>query len=112
MSRFTDIGSNDPRLLSSNIIKSFYTAGFVEGLTFSTSAVVAQDAVYSKFIEDVKSIEIRDISLERAKDEIALYFREHDGEEIGYDELFENLHIDLRLIIQACEELEAEGKIG
>jgi len=60
--------------------------------------------------EDV--IQIRKLSFSKAKDEIARYFRENDGKEIGYDELIEALRIDPNDVIRACAELEKEGKIG
>jgi len=87
-----------------------------------------QDAKISKLIEKVNEIEerlnileedkhseiinLRNISLSQAKQEIAEYFKVHDGEQIDYDELFNSLKIDLPTIITACSELEAEGKIG
>ena len=57
-------------------------------------------------------ITLREIPLSQAKDEIALYFLENDGKEIGYDEIVSRLRIDPKTVIFACEELEKEGKIG
>lgn len=87
-----------------------------------------QDPRVSKLIEKVDKIEerldtleershseiinLRDISLSQAKQEIADYFKAHDGEQIDYEDLLNSLKIDLPTIITACSELEAEGKIG
>lgn len=66
-----------------------------------------------QYPEDTADIvELRDISLEEAKEEIARYFRAHDGIEIGYDELIDELRLELPLVVEACHELEKEGKIG
>jgi len=57
-------------------------------------------------------ITVRSLPLKEAKEEIARYFRENDGREIGYDELIEKLRIEPGIVVEACAELEAEGKIG
>jgi len=56
--------------------------------------------------------ELRGINLDQAKDEIALYFRENDGKEIGYEEIIEGLQIEPSIVVRACNELVDEGKIG
>lgn len=57
-------------------------------------------------------IELKEISYDGAKEEIAEYFRKNDGNEIGYEELIEKLRIDPKLVVQVCAELLAEGNIG
>jgi hypothetical protein len=57
-------------------------------------------------------IELRDISYPEVKEEIAQYFLKNDGKEIGYEELIEELKIDPKMVVQACNELLEEGKIG
>jgi len=57
-------------------------------------------------------IDLRDISVDQAKEEIARYFRENDGKEIGYEELIDGIGIEPRIVVMACNELEEEGKIG
>lgn len=57
-------------------------------------------------------IDLRDISVDQAKEEIARYFRENDGREIDIDELIEGLAIDPHTVVRACNILKAEGKIG
>jgi hypothetical protein len=61
---------------------------------------------------DTPIIDLRDISVDQAKDEIARYFRENDGREIDIDELIEGLAIDPHTVVKACNILEMEGKIG
>jgi len=55
---------------------------------------------------------LRDIPYPQVKEKIAGYFLRNDGKEIGYEELIEQLKIDPVLVVQACNELVAEGKIG
>jgi hypothetical protein len=62
--------------------------------------------------EEEEMITLRDVPLADAKKEIAFYFREHDGKNIGYDELISKLQIEPLKVVQACAELEEEGKIG
>jgi hypothetical protein len=57
-------------------------------------------------------ITVRNISLEQAKKEIAQYFLDNDGKDIGYDELIETLAIEPHIVIKACQALAVEGKIG
>lgn len=56
-------------------------------------------------------IELKDISYEEAKHEIAEYFEAHHGQNIDPADLQEALGIEIEIAIQACEELEKEGKI-
>jgi len=60
--------------------------------------------------EDI--IELRDVSYDQAMKEIAQYFHDNDGMEIGYEKLVEELKIDPKLVVRACNELVKEGKIG
>jgi hypothetical protein len=54
----------------------------------------------------------REISKEEAKKEIKKYFFEHKGSEISYSDLVRETNLDLRLVVNICSELEAEGLIG
>lgn len=54
----------------------------------------------------------REISKEEAKEEIKKYFFEHKGSEISYSNLVRETNLDLRLVVNICSELEAEGLIG
>jgi hypothetical protein len=57
------------------------------------------------------SVEIRDVPFDQAKEEIAAYFKEHQGEVVDAADLQEALGIDIGTAVQACEELEEEGRI-
>lgn len=57
-------------------------------------------------------IDLRDISFPQVKEEIAQYFLKNNGKEIGYEDLIEELKIDPKMVVQACNELLEEGKIG
>jgi len=57
-------------------------------------------------------ITVRDIPLEQAEKEVAKYFLDNDGREIGYDELIEKLGIEPKIVISACQSLVESGKIG
>lgn len=57
------------------------------------------------------TLKIRDVSLDRAKEEIAAYFKEHHGEVVDAADLQEALGIDIGTAIEACEDLEEEGRI-
>jgi predicted transcriptional regulator len=72
--------------------------------------VVGQLAEKMKSLES-DYIEIRDIPYAQAKDEIAKYFKEHNGENIDPADIEENLGIDFDMAFAVCEELEKEGKI-
>ncbi len=53
-----------------------------------------------------------DISLDEAKNSIAAFFRENDGREISFGDIIDALNIPLPTIVEACDELEKEGKIA
>ena len=57
-------------------------------------------------------VEVKTPTIEEAKGIIAEYFRNNDGREIDYVELFEELNFELPIIVAACAELESEKKIG
>ncbi|MGC9194010.1 MAG: hypothetical protein ACP5IL_00985 [Syntrophobacteraceae bacterium] len=50
-------------------------------------------------------------SMETTKIIIKEYFEQHHGETIDYVDLVSALDLPLPLIVQACEQLEQEGKI-
>ena len=54
----------------------------------------------------------REVSKEEAKAEIKKYFSEHKDNEISYSDLVRETNLDLRLVVDICSELEAEGLIG
>ena len=66
----------------------------------------------SQLLEEDEFVEVREVTLEQAKDEIAAFFLEHDGKSIDYVDLVDALDLPLGQIVKACEELEQEGKIA
>jgi hypothetical protein len=86
-----------------------YAAGYVHG------------AMAVKSIEEPRRDEVmatscrslhEDIPLEEAKALIKGYFEEHHGEDLDYGDLREALCIALPIIVEACDQLEREGKIA
>jgi hypothetical protein len=51
-------------------------------------------------------------SLEVVKVMVKDYFEQHHGEVIDYVDLVNTFNLSLPLIVEACEELEREGKIA
>ncbi len=57
-----------------------------------------------------EAVELREISKDQAKNEILELFSE--DKVLHYDELAETLRLDLRFVVEVCNELVSEGKIG
>lgn len=57
-----------------------------------------------------ETVELREISKDQAKKEILELFSE--DKVLHYDELAETLRLDLRFVVEVCNELVSEGKIG
>ena len=53
-----------------------------------------------------------EMPLQAAKKVIKEFFEEHHGEVIDYGDLMDALDLPLYLIVEACNELEKEGKIA
>ena len=51
-------------------------------------------------------------SLERAKMMVKELFERHHGEVMDYADLLDALELSLPMLVEACEELEKEGKIA
>ncbi|MCK4486484.1 MAG: hypothetical protein KAU38_06970 [Desulfobacterales bacterium] len=68
-----------------------------------------QQSQAGKYLSHI--VELRDISYDQAKQEIAKYFEAHHGENIDAADLQEALGIEIEIAIQVCEELEKEAKI-
>ncbi|MBW2543995.1 MAG: hypothetical protein JRD43_00705 [Deltaproteobacteria bacterium] len=56
-------------------------------------------------------INLRDVSFEEAKKEIAQYYNDHHGETIDPVDIQESLGIDIFMAVEICEKLEKEGRI-
>ncbi|MDZ7696949.1 MAG: hypothetical protein U5R49_08540 [Deltaproteobacteria bacterium] len=68
--------------------------------------------ILSLLEDDDDVLEARDISFEDAKEEVARYFRSHDGENIDCGDLMEDLNIAPGIIMKVCEKLQEEKKIA
>jgi hypothetical protein len=60
--------------------------------------------------EGVKFPEQREISFEQAKAEITRLFKESKGE-LYYSDIAGRLRLDLKLVVEVCDELLEEGVI-
>ena len=67
--------------------------------------------IFRNWLRGNGTIRIRDISYEKAKEEITLYFEDHHDEKITTADLEENLNIDFWLCDQIREELACLGEI-
>ncbi len=67
--------------------------------------------IYHMGNPDDEILELRDISRDQAKKEIAAYFEDHHGETFNEADLQEALKISIWMIIDVCTELEAEGEV-
>jgi len=72
---------------------------------------LAEKIVYLEERTEEEELLIREISYEQAKEEIAQYFVDHDGENIDPADIQGALGIDIMLAIAVCKDLEQEGKI-
>ena len=60
----------------------------------------------------VETVELRELTDHRAREEIRAYFEKHHGEILFADEVAEALSIDVEQSIRLCEVLRREGKIA
>lgn len=67
--------------------------------------------IYHMENPDDEILELRDISRDQAKKEIAAYFEDHHGEIFNEADLQEALKISIWMIIDICTELEEGGEI-
>ncbi len=59
-----------------------------------------------------KSLKIRNVPREQAKEEIKCYFEEHRGEKIFPSDIMKDLALDYGLIVEICDELVRKGEIS
>jgi hypothetical protein len=86
-----------------------YTFGYAHGI------VAAGNTSAQREDEDMNSAcqpILEDVPMEDAKAQIKAYFESHHGEILDYGDIREALCIPLPTIVDACEELEREGKIA
>jgi len=56
-------------------------------------------------------VEVRETTVEEAKEKILGYYEEHKDESIYPDDVADALGLDLKITMQAAEELKKEGKL-
>jgi hypothetical protein len=99
---------NDYSLLQGVTVISYVT-GYVHGVTAAKSLEERREE------EDMNSAcqsALEDVPIKEAKARIKGYFEEHHGEDLDYGDLREALCIALPTIVEACDQLEREGKIA
>ena len=58
----------------------------------------------------IRIVEVRETTVEEAKEKILEYYKKHEGESIYSDDVADELGLDLKIVMQAVEELINEGK--
>jgi hypothetical protein len=81
-----------------------YVVGYRDGFE------AAYDLTKMAETKDHQSNKVYDLA--DLKKLIKQYFEEHHGDTIDYVDLTEAFEFPLALVVQACEELEREGKIA
>ena len=61
--------------------------------------------------EEVKFLEPREVTFGQAKTEITQIFKESEGE-LYYSDIAGQLQLDLKLVVEVCDELLDEGVIA
>jgi hypothetical protein len=70
----------------------------LQDVTTEVAALAEQDAV-----------PLQNISIEQARKEIEQLFKETKSEKLYYSDLAEQLHLDLKLVVEACDLLIEQG---
>ncbi len=99
---------DDYNLLRTVTVAS-YTVGYVHGII---AAGVTSEQGGDEDMNPACQSTLEDVSLEEAKTKIKAYFELRHGEIFDYVDLMDELCIPLPLIVDACRELEREGKIA
>ena len=95
------------------VVNTSFSIGYVSGV----QAMMIGTNTFSPVASDSISlpnawVEPEDMAFEEAKKKVEQYFLDHHGDEIDYVDLMDALNIHLPLIVDACDELESEGKIA
>lgn len=85
-----------------------YTAGYVHGI------VAEEDTSERRVKEEMNSAcqSLKEVPVKEAKAQIKAYFELHHGENLDYGDIRAALCIPLPTIVEACDELDREGKIA
>jgi len=59
----------------------------------------------------IRIVEVRETTVEEAKEKILEYYKKHEGESVYPDDVADELGLDLKIVMQAVEELINEGKL-
>jgi len=59
----------------------------------------------------IRIVEARETTVEEAKEKILEYYKKHEGESVYPDDVADELGLDLKIVMQAVEELINEGKL-
>ena len=59
----------------------------------------------------IRIVEVRETTVGEAKEKILEYYKKHEGESIYPDDVADELGLDLKVAMQAVEELINEGKL-
>ena len=57
------------------------------------------------------AVSLREISIEQACEEIKQLFKEAKSENLYYSDVAEQLHLDLKLVVEACDVLIEQGAL-
>jgi len=105
------VDGQDPRPIKPYLGMYNYGAQTIQGSSFAHGVYsLAIIGFRKEFDKEIETFE--DISLKEAKIKIKSYFEKHHGKPIDYSDLIEHLKIPLPTIVDACSELEKEGKIA
>ena len=110
---------NDPMLpiiVEQSVKKALLERGESREAISLLKEIKEQLQVIASEIKELKPLKeefviFRDISRDDAKKEITKYFTLHKDDAVGYSDLVRDLHLDLRLVVELCSELESEGRI-
>ena len=59
----------------------------------------------------IRIVKVRETTVEEAKEKNLEYYKKHEGESIYPDDVADELGLDLKIVMQAVEELINEGKL-
>ena len=111
---------NDPTLpfiVEQSVKKALLERGQSRETVSLLKEIKEQLKVIASEIKELKPykeefVVFQDITRDEAKKEIRKYFEKHQEDNaVGYSDLVRYLHLDLKLVVELCSELESEGFI-
>lgn len=79
---------------------------------YSGIIICRQTKDYAEDFIKIETLDEEIMSVEKLKDAVAQYFKDHDGEVISIDSLMEKFPCYLQDLVSICEELKRENKIA